>query len=160
MALEAIDEKEQLKVYKGFLQYIIDGEEPELDNYAKAFWILCRDFMDQSRDKYVGKKREKFQKPTEEEIFGHILAKYPDADQERIQKFSNQFFSFYESNGWKVGKNPMKNWRSALVTWQDTMDKVIFPKLINYQNPAKGSWEARQLEYVKGVQSILNDENL
>jgi len=28
------------------------------------------------------------------------------------------FISFYESNGWKVGKNPMKSWRAALVTWE------------------------------------------
>lgn len=28
------------------------------------------------------------------------------------------FIGFYESNGWKVGKNPMKNWKAALTTWQ------------------------------------------
>ena len=28
------------------------------------------------------------------------------------------FFAYYESNGWRVGKNPMKSWQSALVTWE------------------------------------------
>lgn len=28
------------------------------------------------------------------------------------------FFAFYESNGWKVGKNPMKDWKAALRTWE------------------------------------------
>lgn len=28
------------------------------------------------------------------------------------------FIAFYESNGWKVGKNPMKAWQAAVRTWQ------------------------------------------
>lgn len=28
------------------------------------------------------------------------------------------WFAHYESNGWKVGRNPMKDWRAALRTWQ------------------------------------------
>ena len=27
------------------------------------------------------------------------------------------FFHFYESNGWRVGKNPMKSWKSAAANW-------------------------------------------
>ena len=27
------------------------------------------------------------------------------------------FFHFYESNGWRVGKNPMKSWKSAATNW-------------------------------------------
>ena len=28
-----------------------------------------------------------------------------------------QFWNFYESKGWFVGKNKMKNWHSAIATW-------------------------------------------
>jgi len=28
------------------------------------------------------------------------------------------FLDFYESNGWKVGKNPMKDWKAAIRTWE------------------------------------------
>lgn len=28
------------------------------------------------------------------------------------------FLSYYESNGWKVGKNSMKDWRAAVRTWE------------------------------------------
>lgn len=31
---------------------------------------------------------------------------------------TDAFISFYESNGWKVGKNPMKDWKAAVRTWQ------------------------------------------
>lgn len=29
-----------------------------------------------------------------------------------------KFFNHYESNGWKVGKNSMKNWKAAVHTWE------------------------------------------
>ena len=28
------------------------------------------------------------------------------------------FFNFYQSNGWKVGRNPMKSWQSAMINWR------------------------------------------
>jgi hypothetical protein len=28
-----------------------------------------------------------------------------------------KFHSYYESNGWKVGRNPMKDWKAAVRTW-------------------------------------------
>ena len=31
---------------------------------------------------------------------------------------AEKFWGYYESNGWRVGKNPMKNWHGACVTWQ------------------------------------------
>jgi len=33
------------------------------------------------------------------------------------QKEAAKFFSYYEANGWKVGKNPMKKWRAAAGLW-------------------------------------------
>ena len=29
-----------------------------------------------------------------------------------------QWLAYYESNGWKVGRNPMKDWRAAVRTWE------------------------------------------
>lgn len=31
---------------------------------------------------------------------------------------AERFFSYYEANGWRVGKNPMKNWQHALIGWK------------------------------------------
>lgn len=67
----------------------------------------------------VSKHREKeraastgFKKPTIEEVkseFSRILMPMTEAE---------RFFHYYESNGWKVGKNPMKSWTSAVVNWR------------------------------------------
>ena len=31
---------------------------------------------------------------------------------------AEKFFNFYESNGWKVGKNPMKDWKASVRSWE------------------------------------------
>ena len=56
------------------------------------------------------KGSSRFQKPTIEEIRQYCLEKGYNVDAE-------QFFNFYESKGWVVGKAPRKNWRAAVCTW-------------------------------------------
>jgi hypothetical protein len=36
---------------------------------------------------------------------------------------AEKFFNYYESNGWKVGKNPMKNWKAAANNWINNSSK-------------------------------------
>lgn len=31
---------------------------------------------------------------------------------------AERFYSYYQSNGWKVGKNPMKDWKAAVRNWE------------------------------------------
>lgn len=31
---------------------------------------------------------------------------------------AKRFYTFYESNGWKVGRNPMKSWKAAADQWK------------------------------------------
>lgn len=40
------------------------------------------------------------------------------------------FFNHYESNGWKVGKNPMRSWKAALANWnsKDAKSKPMTEK--------------------------------
>ena len=47
---------------------------------------------------------------------------YCDERQNRVDPES--FVSFYESNGWKVGKNPMKNWKAAVRTWEQRSNEI------------------------------------
>lgn len=37
---------------------------------------------------------------------------------EGINVDAKQFYYFYESKGWMIGKNKMKNWKAALRTWE------------------------------------------
>lgn len=63
-------------------------------------------------------KRKGFVKPNFEELqefFSQkVLEKKLKWTQEKIVEKTEFFLNYYESNGWKVGKNPMKNWQSAV----------------------------------------------
>lgn len=62
------------------------------------------------------KGRSRFEKPSVEEIREYCKEKGLDIDAE-------QFFNFYESKGWMVGKSPMKNWKAAIATWAGRKEK-------------------------------------
>ena len=53
----------------------------------------------------------RFQKPTLEQL--NTKAALIGLSATEVDKFWN----YYESNGWKVGKNPMKSWSAALQNW-------------------------------------------
>jgi hypothetical protein len=56
----------------------------------------------------------KFTPPTLEQIKNEMLLK---TDEYNADIQSDRFFTYYDSNGWMVGKNKMKNWRSAVSGW-------------------------------------------
>ena len=52
-----------------------------------------------------------FRKPTVQEVADYCRARHNDVD-------AVAFVAFYESKGWMVGKNPMKDWKQAVITWE------------------------------------------
>ena len=52
-------------------------------------------------------KRKNFVKPTVEEIAAFCKEKKYNVN-------AQQFFNYYESNGWKIGRNAMKSWQAAV----------------------------------------------
>lgn len=56
-------------------------------------------------------KRKRFEKPSISDIKQYCMERNNNVNAE-------QFFDYYESNGWKVGKNSMKDWKAAVRTWE------------------------------------------
>ena len=63
-----------------------------------------------SKDKNSENKNIRFIKPTIEEIKDYIKEKGLSID-------ADYFYDYYESNGWKVGKATMKDWRATARNW-------------------------------------------
>lgn len=59
------------------------------------------------------RKTTKFVKPTQQEVFEYM--KENDFVPAKVE--AERFWNWFESNGWKVGKNPMKVWKGAVKTW-------------------------------------------
>ena len=53
----------------------------------------------------------RFKKPTVEEVQAYCKERNNSVDAEK-------FISHYDSNGWKIGKSPMKDWKAAVRTWE------------------------------------------
>lgn len=63
-----------------------------------------------------GEPSKHFSKPTEAEVVEYAKERgHPDFD-------AGKFCDFYESKGWKVGKNPMKDWKAAVRNWLRDQD--------------------------------------
>ena len=78
---------------------------------------------------------KKFIKPTVKEI-----KEYCDERENGID--SQQFFDYYQSNGWKVGKNSMKDWKASVRTWErngysKTTSSQGNGKAVNLDDPAE-----------------------
>lgn len=63
-------------------------------------------------------KERKFIKPTLEEVKGYCEERNNMVDH-------NRFYDFYESKGWMVGKNKMKDWKACIRTWEQRNKKPV-----------------------------------
>ena len=72
-------------------------------------------------------KTTRFVKPTVEEIKAYCEERKNSVDAEK-------FLNYYESNGWKVGKNPMKDWKAAVRTWEKSNFSQQQPQKKNWSN--------------------------
>jgi hypothetical protein len=59
-------------------------------------------------------KKAQFVKPTVVEIYDYACEKLSNDD---ALKFTEKFHAHYEANGWKVGRNAMKDWKAAVRKW-------------------------------------------
>lgn len=83
--------------------------------------------IDTDIDKEVEKnisKPKRFTKPSIEDIKSYCSERNNNVDAQR-------FYDYYESNGWKVGKNPMKDWKAAIRTWERNSSEPNQKKGIN-----------------------------
>ena len=63
---------------------------------------------------FSGKRLDKaaqWVKPEPEEIAAYCAERQNGIDPE-------QFYDYYEANGWRMGQNPMRSWQAAVRTWE------------------------------------------
>lgn len=73
------------------------------------------------------KRREKniFIAPTHQEVLEYCIERNNNVD-------VNKFIDFYESKGWMVGKNKMKDWKASVRTWEkDSKESLKQPTVVD-----------------------------
>ena len=99
------------------IQFKADLNESSMQDGIKVPHTDNNEYININNNSLYKKGSSRFQKPTIEEIRQYCLEKGYNVDAE-------QFFNFYESKGWVVGKSPMKNWRAAVCTWNKREKEV------------------------------------
>jgi hypothetical protein len=87
--------------------------EPNQVNPQLTHGVTDREDREEKTEKTLAPKspRVRFQKPTIEELTAEAIKiglPLPEVD---------KFLNYYESNGWKVGKNSMKSWPATMKGW-------------------------------------------
>ena len=66
----------------------------------------------------VKKKRQKFEKPTKQQVDDYCR-------ELKVTFDSEKFIDYYESKGWYVGKSPMKDWKATVRNWLRQEKKLV-----------------------------------
>ena len=114
-----------------------NGAPADLTHAEAVEEIEAEEVAPSEPDKPAANPRTPMKRPTLEEVQACIAERGYNVDAEL-------FMNHYESNGWKVGKNPMKSWRAALVTSQKRNANASNAPQFNPQTPNfNGTYQTR-----------------
>ena len=104
------EERKQKKLTQSRnLEEILEKSTPEIEIELEKDIEIEKEIH--SSAKSTTTKRKRFEKPSISDIKQYCMERNNNVNAE-------QFFDYYESNGWKVGKNSMKDWKACVRTWE------------------------------------------
>lgn len=133
LKIKDVEQREHFRA--SIIRYGLYGEEPaELSEIEELAWIVCKELIDQQRHRREvnaanARKKPAAEKPAAPEKTAEPAAKAKKfikptlaeleafCKEKQLKIDCKHFFTYYESNGWKVGRNSMKSWQAAAQNW-------------------------------------------
>lgn len=135
------DERKQKKLTQSRnLEEIFEKSTPEIEIELERE-IKIEKEIDSSASTTT--KRKRFEKPTLSEIKEYCIERNNNVD-------AQHFYDYYESNGWKVGKNSMKNWQAAVRTWEKN----------SYTNTTKQTKKTNTEQTLDAIYKVMNESEV
>lgn len=135
------DERKQKKLTQSRnLEEILEKSTPEIEIELERE-IKIEKEIDSSASTTT--KRKRFEKPTLSEIKEYCIERNNNVD-------AQHFYDYYESNGWKVGKNSMKNWQAAVRTWEKN----------SYTNTTKQTKKTNTEQTLDAIYKVMNESEV
>ena len=112
---------------------------------------------DKDKDKYIYMGGKPPEAPAPK---AHIYIQPPSLEEIRsyCQERGNQvdpeyFYHYYQSNGWRVGKNPMRDWKAAVCAWETNgmAQKMAPARKPDFLDNFRGAMELLNMEEAKEV---------
>lgn len=107
-----------------------------------------REEEDKIREEESTVPRKRFTPPTVDEVSAYCQERKNNVDPQR-------FVDYYTAQGWHIGKNPMKDWKAAVRTWERN-DK----KPVSKPTPSKGTaaQDYQQRHYDGDMINLFEDD--
>lgn len=135
------DERKQKKLTQSRnLEEILKKSTPEIEIELEKE-IKIEKEIDSSASTTT--KRKRFEKPTLSEIKQYCIERKNNVD-------AQHFYDYYESNGWKVGKNAMKNWQAAVRTWEKN----------SYTSTTKQTKKTNTEQTLDAIYKVMNESEV
>ena len=155
----------RMEIVHGVIQYDPQTKEIYIPRWGKYNWCNSQKTKDGAVKSMEFIKSEKFKKALSDTLCipyvypmytsvtdtvtdtDTVKSKHPTLDE--VKAYCNErnnrvdperFIDYYTSNGWKVGKNPMKDWKAAVRTWERTDEGKKYKSrntLLNYNETPK-----------------------
>lgn len=136
------EERKQKKLTQSRnLEEILEKSTPEIEIELEKDIKIEKEIH--SSAKSTTTKRKRFEKPTLSEIKAYCIERNNNVD-------AQHFFDYYESNGWKVGKNSMKNWQAAVRTWEKN----------SYTNTTKQQKKTNTEQTLDAIYKVMNESEV
>lgn len=136
------EERKQKKLTQSRnLEEILEKSTPEIEIELEKDIEIEKEIH--SSAKSTTTKRKRFEKPTISEIKEYCIERNNNVD-------AQHFYDYYESNGWKVGKNSMKNWQAAVRTWEKN----------SYTNTTKQTKKTNTEQTLDAIYKVMNESEV
>lgn len=100
--------------FKEYLSKMYEGDTVSIPYPYGTDTTVTVSVTDTVSDSVIEKgtsKRQRFTKPTVEDVKAYCSERKNNVD-------ADKFIDYYESNGWMVGRNKMKDWKAAVRSWE------------------------------------------
>ena len=120
---KGIPAKQYFKINEANLLKILSCEETEGLVVNKLNDLSESKLITINKNKEIKINNKFFKKPTVEEVHQYC-------NERKNKVCADAFIDFYESKGWMVGSNKMKDWKACVRTWEmrDKNKKTFVPK--------------------------------
>ena len=81
-----------------------------LIEYVNGMYTASQEEQEEEEEQEQ-EKHKRFVKPNRDDVRAYMI-------ELNMADLSQRFVDYYESNGWRVGRNAMKDWKAAVRTWK------------------------------------------
>ena len=147
----------EAEVYEKKVKHLKRGNVPVTEKKGSVSEQDKDKEKDKDKDKYIYMGGKPPEAPAPK---AHIYIQPPSLEEIRCycQERGNQvdpeyFYHYYQSNGWRVGKNPMRDWKAAVCAWETNgmAQKMAPARKPDFLDNFRGAMELLNMEEAKEV---------